>query len=183
MAFLSVQDFRCHPNVIPPTGTAVTFNFNARSLGVSQLRARYFIAANESFGFSPTEGADAREVFFPSISGLTPAPGQLDQVGPKKATLIPLGAPDPTREQPLVVNLEVFGFDDSGQQVAIRTDDLLITIDTLSMALGLISSSLGLTQAELSTGLGVSPTTLRNVMRGACSLKVREALADRLRGH
>lgn len=181
---LRVQDFAASPKVLPPSGGQVAFSFRAQGTGnPSHMRARIRIPAAEPFVFSNAHQGGPRELFIPGAQTTAPVPTQLTSFNAQVMTLAPDGPVNPAREQPLRIDIELQGFDANGQAVgAAQPDSLLITFDTLSTALSLLSTNLGLTQGELSERLGVSPSTLRTAMRGGSSPKVRAALDKVFRG-
>ena len=204
---LILSQFSCEPEILTPNGGAVRFRFTARatSAGPSHMQARFWIADNESFAFSPTEGGSSRQVFFPSATTRTAAPTSATSIGPKRTTIVPRGRVDGSRTAPLQINLDLQGFDAAGNPVGTpRQRPVLITMDPVSMALGvshetdaqpilaemdpvtaalrLVSKSLGITQDEISKVLQVSPGTVSKVMRGESSPKLRQALLRIFKG-
>lgn len=181
---LTVRDFIPSPTILPPSGGLITFQFRAQSSGnPSHMRAKIRIPQTEPFVFMPAQGADPKEIFFPGANNMAPAPTQLTRFVLNPTSIVSDGAPDRTREEPLKVHLELQGLDSAGQPIGSpRTASLLITIDTLSTALTLLSSNLNLSSNELSKALGVSTSTLRTSMRGGHSPRVRAALDKMFRG-
>lgn len=182
---LRVQDFASSPTILPPSGGQVVFSFRAQGNGnPSHMRARISIPDAEPFVFSNAHQGRPREFFLPGAQTKLPVPTQITPFHTPTMTLAPDGPVNPAREEPLTIHIELQGLDANGQAVGNpQPDRLLITFDTLSTALSLLSSNLGLTQNEMSERLGVSPTTLRSAMRGGNSPKVRAALDKVLRGN
>ncbi len=175
----SIRDFKCTPNILTPGGGAVAFTFAARSIGnPTHLRARYWIDDAEPFVFSPAESANPREVFLPSKDGEIAAPTSRRTIGPKRTVIAPAGAANQAHPQPLKVNLEVTGLKD-GEPSETRELDLLITIDTLAMALGLVHTGLGVSKKRIAEILGVSEDTVRKVMGGGSSAMLIDKLRDK----
>jgi len=182
---LILSEFSNDPQILTPTGGAVRlfFTANATSSGPSQMQARFSIDPTETFVFALPSGATTKEVFFPAANQRIAAPTSSTPFGPIPVTIAPEGQPDPTHVQPLQINLELQGFDAAGNRTSdVRNRVVLITMDTSSFALGLLTASLGISHKELANSLGVHPSTVTKVMEGGSSAKVREALAKILRG-
>lgn len=171
-------------DVLPPKGGRVKLSFEANATGgvPSHMKARFWIDPGESFAFALPAGA-AKEVFFPA-AGPVAAPTASSSFGPVSVTIEPVGPPDPGHSQPLQINLELQGFDAAGNRVPGEVDNfpVLIDIDTTSLALSLLTSTLGVTPKEVADTIGVHPDTVKNVIKGGSSPKVREALVKMLRG-
>lgn len=171
-------------DVLPPKGGRVKLAFTANATGgvPSHMQARFWIGEEESFVFTLPAGA-TKEVFFPN-AGPVAAPVESTSFGPVSVTIEPDGPPDPGHTQPLQVNLELQGFDAAGNRIPGEVDNfvVLIDIDTTALALNLLTTSLGVTPKEVADTLGVHPDTVKNVLDGESSPKVRAALAKMLRG-
>ena len=193
------------PPSMTPEGRPVEFSFEAHAdkennkRKPSHMRATFSIA-DEDFAFSPPEGGSAKNVFFPDATSEMPTPSSSRINGPKKTKIVPTSSAALKRHGLLKINAELQGYDANGN----KTDDLrkrsfTIKLDQVSMALGmsgdaardqadltdmdpvtaalrLVSKSLGVTQKQISDILGVSTDTVRRVLSGKKSDKLRAAL-------
>ncbi len=175
---INVDGFQSAPTTIPTSGGPVAFRFQAVSTGnPSHMRARIRIPDQEPFVFSPTQGSNPRELFFPGSSQQLQAPTQPTPFNIPATAIVPAGAAGPVR-LPLKIHLELQGLNASGGSVGSpRLASLLITFGaSLAQSLNLLSSQLNMTPTALSAMLGVAPSTLRAAMQGGNSPKSQAAL-------
>lgn len=190
---LAIKDLRCNPNIIAPGGEDVNLSFKALSGEPDKLRARYWFGDDAKFVFQ-SGGNRTSEIFVPSRTGKFDAPFTWKTVGERSTRIVPKGAAGDHNE-PLKLNLEVFGFD-GNTELGTQDLDIFLTIDTLrqstlggeasalSMALRIVNADVGVSQKRiaeiLSNGCGqpVSEGLVGDVIRGGSS----DALMERLRG-
>lgn len=199
---LAIKDLRCNPNIISPEGEAVTLSFKALSGEPTHLRARYWFADEARFLFR-SGSSTSKETFVPSRTQRFDAPTTWKTVGEKSVSIVPEGGAG-VHNEPLKLNLEVFGFDGS-TQLGTQDLDIFLTIDTLrestlggeasalSMALRIVNQDVGVSHARiaeiLSWGVAGKPASadpggrqpvsadlVGKVARGGSSSALLEAL-------
>lgn len=131
MINLSIPDFKCVPNTLPPDGGPVSLSCKVDS-NLKFLRVKFWIADDEQFAFKTASGTK-REVFVPSATGKISKPSSSHNISPAGKTTIVATGDTSTHHQPLKVHVLVQGFFRQNQSDPAKTQGrvVTVTIDTL----------------------------------------------------